>query len=132
MTQIVIDTNVLVTAMRSRFGASFRMLQTLGDGRWQPNISTALILEYEEVLVREAARLGIPSRVGSRLVDRICEIGRENQIFFRWRLGLRDPDDEFLLELAIGCNADCIVTYNLRDFRAAAQFGIRVLTPGNF
>ena len=46
--KIVLDTNVLVAAARSRSGASFALLNTLAEGRWQPCVSTALLLEYEE------------------------------------------------------------------------------------
>jgi len=56
--QIIIDTNVLVAALRSKQGASYRLLELLrnGDNRWQINVSTALILEYEAVLKREIHR----------------------------------------------------------------------------
>ena len=57
MIQIVIDTNVLVAAMRSRWGRSNELLQRIDDSRWQVNVSVALILEYEEVLGREAAKV---------------------------------------------------------------------------
>ncbi|MGH7868450.1 MAG: PIN domain-containing protein, partial [Candidatus Dormibacteraceae bacterium] len=58
--QIVIDTNVLVAAARSNAGASFELLRLFaaGDPRWQWNISTALVLEYEAVLKRDQHRQG--------------------------------------------------------------------------
>ena len=108
------------------------MLQALGDARWQPNLSTALIFEYEEVMRREAMQLGLPFDVCDAIIDRICSLGRESDIFFRWRTHLPDPDDAFLLELAVGCGADYLITYNLRDLAPAAEFGIRVVTPGEF
>jgi putative PIN family toxin of toxin-antitoxin system len=130
--QVVIDTNVLVAAIRSRQGASFHLLKTLEDGIWQPNISTALILEYEEVLRRESAQIGLPFDVAERIIDRFCAVGRQNQIYFRWRTHLPDLDDDFLLELAIRCNATFLITYNLHDLAPAAEFGIHVVTPGEF
>ena len=102
------------------------MLQTLGDPRWQCNLSTALVLEYEVVMIREATRLCLA------IVDRICAVGREGRVFFRWRNLLPDPNDDFLLELGVSCRADFIVTYNLRDLAPAADFGIAVVTPGRF
>src|SRR2546423_1715197 len=54
MQRAVVDTNVLVSALRSRRGASFRLISLLGDSQWQPVISVALILEYEAVGHREA------------------------------------------------------------------------------
>ena len=55
--KVVMDTNVLIAGLRSRRGASFRLLELLGDARWQIHLSTALVLEYEEVARREAAHL---------------------------------------------------------------------------
>jgi predicted nucleic acid-binding protein len=45
---------------------------------------------------------------------------------------LRDPADEFILDLAIGGQCDFIITHNTTDFAGADQFGIRVLKPGKF
>lgn len=51
--QVVMDTSVLVAAARSNSGASFELLRLFaaGDTRWQWNISTALLVEYEAVLL---------------------------------------------------------------------------------
>ncbi len=45
---------------------------------------------------------------------------------------LQDPNDEFILELAVAGDADSIVTHNRRHFRNAALFGIQVQTPAEF
>jgi predicted nucleic acid-binding protein len=45
--QIVIDTNVLVSALRSKRGASFRLLRLLGDSRFEINVSVPLVIEHE-------------------------------------------------------------------------------------
>jgi predicted nucleic acid-binding protein len=50
MYQVVIDTNVLVTALRSRLGASYLLLSHLGSAKWRPNLTVALALEYEAIL----------------------------------------------------------------------------------
>jgi predicted nucleic acid-binding protein len=59
MYQIVLDTNVLVAAMRSKQGASYRLLSLLGDGRWRPNVTVAVVLEYEAVLKRDCLQFGL-------------------------------------------------------------------------
>ncbi len=48
--QIILDTNILVAAFRSRRGAANLLLDKLKDSRWQVNVSTPLLLEYEDVL----------------------------------------------------------------------------------
>lgn len=49
-------------------------------------------------------------------------------------LSLPDSDDRHVLAAAVAGHADCIVTFNLRDFpeQAVAQFGIEVLHPDAF
>jgi len=71
MYKIVIDTNVIVSALRSRRGASFAVLQRIGDV-WEPLISVPLILEYEAVGKREAVRLGIPGVTVDAIVRAFC------------------------------------------------------------
>jgi predicted nucleic acid-binding protein len=72
--QVVIDTNVLVAAARSNAGASFELLRlfAIGDERWQWNISTALLLEYEAVLKREQHRQGRSLAVADRFLDDVA------------------------------------------------------------
>src|SRR5947207_5436846 len=106
MQRIVVDTNVLVSALRSRSGASFKLVSPLGDPRWQPIISVALVLEYEEVARREAGRLGLADWVVDGIVDMFCRVGSQHGIRFRLRPSLQDADDEFVLELAAASQAD--------------------------
>jgi predicted nucleic acid-binding protein len=65
-------------------------------------------------------------------VDYLCSIGHPQEIHFLWRPTLRDPRDEFVLELAVAARCDTIVTHNLRDFAGAKPFGIKVVTPATF
>lgn len=57
--QIVVDTNVLVSGLRSKLGASYKLLSSLKDVRWQINVSTTLVFEYEEILKCERDSLGV-------------------------------------------------------------------------
>ena len=98
--QVVLDTNVIVSAMRSRRGASFAILRRLGQN-WTALISVPLILEYEAVGKREAARLNIPQNVVDAIVRAFCYFGRETDVYFRLRPFLPDPGDEFILKLAV-------------------------------
>ena len=132
--EIVIDTNVLVAAARSNAGASFELLRLFaaGDSRWQWNISTALLLEYEAVLKREQHRQGRSVAVVERFLDDVAARANRHAIFYLIRPFLADPDDELILELALASASSYIVTHNRSDFRNAERFGLKAVTPGEF
>lgn len=132
--QAVIDTSVLVAAARSRLGASFHLLNLFAatDTRWEWNLSTALLLEYEAVLKREQHRLGRDLIAVERMLDDIAGRANRHAIFYLIRPFLADADDEFVLELALASASNYIVTHNRGDFREADRFGISAVTPAEF
>jgi len=91
-----------------------------------------LAVEYEAVLTRHATSLGLRRSEVTALVDYLCATGMHQSIHFLWRPTLRDPDDEFVLELAVAAGCQSIVTHNVRDFAGAERFGVGVLQPGQF
>lgn len=127
--QAVLDTNVLVAALRSRRGASFELLRLVADGRWQLHLSTALLLEYEEIARREAQHFWIhPERIED-VLEFLAASASEHAISFRWRPFLNDPDDDFILELAVAAGVRYVVTHNVRNFAGVQRFGIEAITP---
>ena len=130
MLRVVLDTNVLVAGVRSRRGASFEVLSRVGT--FEVAISVSLVLEYESALLRQLPLLALDEREISNLIDYICDIAIRQEVFFLWRPFLRDPNDDLVLELAVASACDAIVTHNVRDFQGIEQFGMRVLTPGEF
>ena len=130
--QIVIDTNVIVAGLRSNRGSAFQLLQLIGTGKFDINISVPLILEYQDVLLRQLSVLGLSKEDISDLIDYFCFAGKQHEIFYLWRPTLRDPEDEMLLELAVKAQCDYVVTFNVRDFQGSDQFGIKIVTPNEF
>jgi putative PIN family toxin of toxin-antitoxin system len=132
--RLVLDTCVIVSAFRSREGASRRLLEAFDSGLFSLLISEPLFREYEDVLTRPEQM-----RVHGASILEIDEflnnlVIRAIQVSFHYRLGpqLRDPDDEMVLETAVNGVADAIVTHNLGDFLPEAKrFGLPVLTPGH-
>ncbi|MBC7795433.1 MAG: PIN domain-containing protein, partial [Pyrinomonadaceae bacterium] len=66
------------------------------------------------------------------VIDFICGNANLRDIFYLWRPALRDPKDDFILELAVESDCDFIVTYNIKDFEGIEKFGIKVITPAQF
>jgi putative PIN family toxin of toxin-antitoxin system len=130
--RVVIDTNVLVSALRSRRGASFRLLSLIDSGKFITNISVPLVYEYEQVLKRMSWPGKPANQYISEILDYICTVGEKWKIHYLWRPKLSDPNDEMILELAVTSQSKFIITYNKSDFREAREFGISVLNPVEF
>ena len=130
--RIVIDTNVFISALRSRRGASFKLLSMLGGSAFDISVSVPLVLEYEALAKRQARALGLDSTTIDDILDYVCQVARRREIFFLWRPYLKDPNDDLVLELAVESESEFIITYNRRDFAGIETFGIKVLTPKEF
>jgi len=130
---VVLDTNVLIAGLRSRTGASFRLLALLGRRpEIQIHLSVPLVLEYESVAKRQAKELGLSEQDIEDVLDFLCSIAVRHEIFFLWRPVLRDSRDDMVLELAVAAGCESIVTYNKRDFEVAERFGIAVESARGF
>jgi putative PIN family toxin of toxin-antitoxin system len=129
---IVIDTNVLVSALRSRNGYSFKLLSIIDDERFKVFISVPIILEYEDAFKREKTNIKLRKPDIDNILDFICLIAEQRKIFYLWRPYLKDPGDDMLLELAVESECDYIVTFNKKDFDGIEKFGIRTITPKEF
>ncbi len=128
---IVIDTNVLDAALRSPNEASRFILTELLRGNLAAAASTALLLEYEEVIKRpeHLAASTLSAEQVDWILSALASVLTPVYIRFQWRPTLPDPDDGLVLEAAINGMADTIVSFNGKDFKRAAEFGIEVLQP---
>lgn len=129
---IVIDTNVFISALRSKRGASYRLVMAIGSGLFDMNISVPLILEYEGAAKRSIGEIKLTSGDIDDIIDFICAVAKHWKVFYLWRPFLRDPKDDMVLELAVTSKTDFIVTYNKTDFKGSEDFGIKALTPKEF
>ena len=130
--RVVLDTNVLVAGLRSRQGASFRLLTEVGRGKFEIALSEPLVLEYEDALLRRAPVTGLSRRDVDVILDYFCSVAHLQEIFFLWRPLLPDPKDDLVLELAVAAGCRTVVTYNVRDFRGAESLGVSAQRPGPF
>jgi putative PIN family toxin of toxin-antitoxin system len=130
--RIVIDTNVFVSALLSRQGASFRLLSLIDSGKFELCLSVPVVLEYEAVAKRQVRNTKLSASDIDAIIDYLCLVASHFKIYYLWRPILKDPNDEMVLELAVTANADVIVTYNKTDFKGSESFGIHVLTAQEF
>ena len=130
--RLVLDTNVVVAAFRSRNGASNLLLRLVDRAMVTPLCSTALFLEYEAVLSREGTRqvTGHSLEDIAAVLSALAVVSEGVDISFRTRPMLSDVADEMVLEAALNGQAEAIVTHNLKDFRPASKLGVTIVTPG--
>jgi len=128
----VLDTSVVVAALRTRLGAGNAVLRLVADRRLVALATPPLFLEYEDVLKRPEQRLAhglVPDEIDEFLAE-LAALSEPVEVHFDWRPQVRDPNDEMVLEAAINGQADALITYNVRDFGVAGErFGIPVLSP---
>lgn len=135
MLQPVFDTSVIVAALRSRSGASNQLLQAVARRQLRLLVTTALFLEYEDVLKRPEQRLatGLSLAAIDQFLTALASASKGVEVHFRWRPQLRDPSDEMVLEAAVNGRASALVTHNIADFKeAAGRFGLHLCTPKEF
>jgi putative PIN family toxin of toxin-antitoxin system len=128
----VLDTDVIVAALRSSHGASRQLLIAALNRRFEFLLSVPLILEYEAVLTRpeHLAACGLTTMEVDRLLNDLASVAKPVRLAFRWRQRLPDPDDDMVLETAVNGNATGIVTFNQRDFATVrTSFGCAALLP---
>ena len=77
----MIDTNVLVAALRSQHGASLRLLMLVGTGQFEINLSVPLVLEYEEVAKRQADEIGLGLQAIDDIIGYLCSVALQHSIY---------------------------------------------------
>ncbi len=129
---MVIDTNVVIAALKSKRGAAYKLLISLANDTYKPNISVPLFIEYESVAKRAGMVNGLTEQEINAVLDYILSKSSIREIFYLWRPYLKDPKDDLVLEIAVESQSKYIITFNIRDFNGVEKFGIKALTPQEF
>lgn len=136
MKRIVVDTNVITSAMLSATGSNREVLRACLSEKVQPLIGEALFNEYEDVLARPALMSKSPPNASQRttLFHAFLSVCEWVRVYFLWRPNLPDEADNHLVELAIAGGADAVVTNNIRDLKNSQLVfpNLQILTPAQF
>ena len=131
--RVVLDTNVLVAAVRSRQGASFALVDSIPTAEFQICLSVGLYAEWQEVLTRpENLPPGQGSEEALGFLRYLASQAYLQDIHFLWRPLLTDADDDMVVELAFSASCQYIITHNTADFRGAEILGVSAITPRDF
>lgn len=123
MYKIVIDENILLSALLSNKSDSFKLLEQLAtkaEKKCLHNVvSFPVVLEFEEVLLnpKNMDRYEHFSYEDIKMiVADIVSISYKTKLDFLWILYLKDDFDDKVLETAVNAKVDAIVTYHAKDF----------------
>jgi putative PIN family toxin of toxin-antitoxin system len=132
MIRAVLDTNILLSALRSRNGASHAILSRFVNKEFQWVIGNTVLSEYDEVLKRECPGFGVSVETVDRILDAVCAGANFHQTSSFWKTALPDPDDEAFAQLALEAKVGYLVTCNLRDYPPERLPALRVVSPREF
>ncbi len=131
--RVVLDTNVLVSASRSRLGASFAIISSIPALEFKPCLSVALYAEWQDVLSRpENLPSGLTENEALGFVRYLAGQCHLQEIHFLWRPFLPDANDDMVLELAWAAGCQYIITHNVKDFAGSEQLGVTAMSPRQF
>ena len=132
MIRAILDTNVVLSALRSRNGASFEIMKRFELGEFTLMLSNTVLAEYEEILKRELVPLGFSHVWIEQFLDELCFEAQSFKPSASWKPAFPDPDDEPLAQLAMESKIDYLVTHNVRHFPADRLPAVRVVDPKTF
>lgn len=130
--RVVLDTDVIIAAMRGPRGASAALLKATRSARVTLLLSVALAIEYEAVCHEPEHQIaaGLSPEEVSQFVTAVIALAEPVTIHYLWLPQLRNPNDEMVLEVAVNGQADAIVTFNRKDYGCVAEsFNLEVLLP---
>jgi putative PIN family toxin of toxin-antitoxin system len=133
--RVILDTDVIVAAIRSSKGASAEIVRRALRREIRIELTVVIALEYEAVATRteHLAAGELTEAEALYVVDALIALADPVEVHFRWRPQLRDVDDEMILEAAINAQDRRIITFNKRDFApAVARFGLSLMSPAEF
>ena len=75
----ILDTNVLLSGLKSQKGQSYKLLQKLLNNEFEIAISVPLILEYEAILKKKLDRTIFSDEDIDTVINYLCKIGKTNK-----------------------------------------------------
>ena len=123
--RLVLDTNVLVSAVLTVHGTCARIVDLVTDGGLDLSVDDRILAEYTEVLQRPELRIvRQDAAILLELIRSVAHPVAGDPLPVR----LPDPNDEAFLEVAAASDA-ILVTSNLRHYPRSSRGHVTVLTP---
>lgn len=135
--KVILETDVLYQALRSRNGASFYILQLIRNGKINIALSIPVFNEYEDVLKRpeNLKKFNLEISDVDKVLTFLAYIGQTYSTYYLFRPNLQDENDNIFIELALSSSSKYIITNNVKDFKKNAELkfeSFKILTPSEF
>lgn len=131
MIRVVLDTNVIISALLKEGGAPALILSLVLDGHIRLCLTEEIFAEYAGVLSRERFQSLDQASVKKALLS----IKRKSlwvSPSTRINIIKIDPEDNKFLECALEAKAHYLVTGNKKHFTMAHYDKTRIMSPGDF
>ncbi len=145
--RVVLDTNIFIQAFLNPHGPSGLCFQLARERRISLFVSKKLLAEIEEVIARPAIRSVVRINYEEQKYRFLLEIKSSaypaTELSGTFELP-RDPKDEMVVDVAVGCDADFIVSWDddllnlmtgtdlvCKQFRQRFR-GLKVVDPNEF
>jgi putative PIN family toxin of toxin-antitoxin system len=125
---VVLDTNVLVSAVLTAQGTCARIVDMIADGALDLYADDRILAEYDSVLHRPELRIA-PEDTGV-ILDLIRSI-TDTMAAIPLPVQLPDPDDAAFLEVA-AASGSILITGNARHYPKNSHAGVSIMSPSEF
>lgn len=136
LNKIVIDTCVIVSALKSKNGASYKILSNINNSAFKYGLSVALYLEYEAKLLEfsKTNLISLNKKEVETILSALVFYSNNVPIYYKIRPNLKDENDNMVYECAVNFGADFIVTHNVKDFKGGdlKPYSVEIITPQEF
>ncbi len=127
--KVVLDTNVLVSALIKAYSLPASILRLVLGGQVKIAYDERILNEYRQVLRRP--KFGFAEEHIQTLLEFIEKEGI-HALALPLKQSLPDPDDEMFLEVALAIGANALVSGNKKHFPAKCALEIPILNPHEF
>ena len=129
MTRVVLDTNVLISAVL--YGGNPRtILEAALSGAIEVAVSEAIVQEFQAVLLRQ--RFGLSVQFVHNVVAELTSLAEWVTPEQHHQVVTEDPSDNLVLDCAVAANAQYLVTGDAHLLRLQSFQGVAIITPQHF
>lgn len=133
MIRITVDTNVLVSAT-FWYGASYRIIELVEQGKVELVLSEAIIQEFSAVLEYEEIKKKIVNKrlLMLRTVEKLVFMSKIIAPVIRIAVVKEDPDDDKILECAVAGDVNYLISKDNHLLKIVKYGIIKIVSPEEF